>query len=87
MKLGNNKNGLPLHAIRKSQANMPDRSEPTALNVALNAIENLKVTASSHQRTLLVKVMGRKCGYLALMAGVAGGPEAAVLPDFAKLTQ
>jgi 6-phosphofructokinase 1 len=53
----------------------------TALNVALNAIDNLKVTASSLQRTLLVEVMGRKCGYLALMAGVAGGAEAVVLPE------
>jgi len=53
----------------------------TALNVALNAIDNLKVTASSHRRALLVEVMGRKCGYLALMAGVAGGAEAIVLPE------
>ncbi len=53
----------------------------TALNVALNAIDNLKVTASSLQRTFLVEVMGRKCGYLALMAGVAGGAEAVVLPE------
>src|ERR1035438_6005945 len=50
----------------------------TALNVALNAIDNLKITASSHQRVLLVEVMGRKCGFLALMAGVAGGAEAIV---------
>ncbi|MDR3735049.1 MAG: ATP-dependent 6-phosphofructokinase, partial [Acidobacteriaceae bacterium] len=41
----------------------------TALNVALNAIDNLKVTASSHRRALLVEVMGRNCGYLALMSG------------------
>jgi 6-phosphofructokinase 1 len=53
----------------------------TALNVALNAIDNLKVTASSHCRALLVEVMGRKCGYLALMAGIAGGAEAIVLPE------
>lgn len=53
----------------------------TALNVALNAIDNLKVTASSLQRTLLVEVMGRKCGYLALMSGIAGGAEAVVLPE------
>jgi 6-phosphofructokinase 1 len=53
----------------------------TALNVALNAIDNLKVTASSHQRALLVEVMGRKCGYLALMAGIAGGAEAIVIPE------
>ena len=42
----------------------------TALNVALEAIDRLKVTASSHQRAFLVEVMGRKCGYLALMAGI-----------------
>ena len=53
----------------------------TALNVALNAIDNLKVTASSHRRVLLVEVMGRKCGYLALMAGIAGGAEAIVIPE------
>lgn len=52
----------------------------TALNVALNAIDNLKVTAASLQRTFFVEVMGRKCGYLALMSGVAGGAEAVVLP-------
>jgi 6-phosphofructokinase 1 len=53
----------------------------TALNVALEAIDRLKVTASSHQRAFLVEVMGRDCGYLALMAGIAGGAEAIVLPE------
>ncbi|MDR3791966.1 MAG: ATP-dependent 6-phosphofructokinase [Terracidiphilus sp.] len=53
----------------------------TALNVALSAIDNLKVTAAAHSRALLVEVMGRKCGYLALMAGVAGGAEAIVIPE------
>ena len=45
----------------------------TALNIALEAIDRLKITASSHQRAFLVEVMGRDCGYLALMAGIAGG--------------
>jgi 6-phosphofructokinase 1 len=53
----------------------------TALNVALEAIDRLKVTASSHQRAFLVEVMGRECGYLALMAGIAGGAEAIVIPE------
>jgi 6-phosphofructokinase 1 len=53
----------------------------TALNVALEAIDRLKVTASSHQRAFLVEVMGRDCGYLALMAGIAGGAEAVVIPE------
>ncbi len=53
----------------------------TALNVALEAIDQLKVTASSHHRAFIVEVMGRKCGYLALMAGIAGGAECIVLPE------
>jgi len=53
----------------------------TALNIALETIDRLKVTASSHQRAFLVEVMGRNCGYLALMAGIAGGAEAVVIPE------
>jgi 6-phosphofructokinase 1 len=53
----------------------------TALNIALEAIDRLKVTASSHQRAFLVEVMGRNCGYLALMSGIAGGAEAVVIPE------
>jgi len=53
----------------------------TALNIALEAIDRLKVTASSHQRAFLVEVMGRECGYLALMAGIAGGAEAIIIPE------
>ena len=53
----------------------------TALNVALEAIDRLKVTASSHHRAFLVEVMGRECGYLALMSALAGGAEAVVVPE------
>ena len=53
----------------------------TALNIALEAIDRLKTTASSHQRAFLVEVMGRDCGYLALMAAIAGGAEAVVIPE------
>ncbi|MBM4243279.1 MAG: 6-phosphofructokinase [Deltaproteobacteria bacterium] len=53
----------------------------TALNIAIEAIDRLKVTASSHERAFLVEVMGRDCGYLALMAALAGGAEAVVLPE------
>jgi 6-phosphofructokinase 1 len=53
----------------------------TALDIALEAIDRLKVTASSHQRAFLVEVMGRDCGYLALMSAIAGGAEAVVLPE------
>jgi 6-phosphofructokinase 1 len=53
----------------------------TALNIALEAIDRLKVTASSHQRAFLIEVMGRDCGYLALMSGIAGGAEYILLPE------
>ncbi|MEW6217088.1 MAG: ATP-dependent 6-phosphofructokinase, partial [Candidatus Bipolaricaulota bacterium] len=53
----------------------------TALNVALESIDRLKTTASSHGRAFLVEVMGRNCGYLALMVGIAGGAEAVVIPE------
>lgn len=53
----------------------------TALNVALEAIDRLRATASSHSRAMLVEVMGRNSGYLALMAGIAGGAEVIVVPE------
>lgn len=53
----------------------------TALNIALEAIDRLKITASAQQRAFLVEVMGRDCGYLALMAGIAGGAEFVVIPE------
>ncbi len=53
----------------------------TALNIALEAIDRLKVTASSHHRAFIVEVMGRNHGYLALMAGIAGGAEMIVIPE------
>lgn len=53
----------------------------TALNIALEAIDRLKVTATSHTRCFLLEVMGRGCGYLALMAAMAGGAEMAVIPE------
>jgi 6-phosphofructokinase 1 len=53
----------------------------SAIDVALEAIDRLKVTGASHQRAFLIEVMGRKCGYLALMAGLAGGADSIVIPE------
>jgi 6-phosphofructokinase 1 len=47
----------------------------TAINVTLQAIDHLRTTGSSHNRAFLVETMGRNCGYLAIMAGLAGGAE------------
>ena len=53
----------------------------TAINVTLEAIDRLRTTASSHQRAFLVETMGRDCGYIALMSGIAGGAEVIALPE------
>jgi len=53
----------------------------TALDIALEAIDRLRVTASAHGRVFLVELMGRKCGYLTLLAGLTGGAEAIVIPE------
>jgi len=54
----------------------------TALNTALDAIDRIKDTASSHHRAHVVEVMGRGSGYLALMSAIAGGAEAVLVPEF-----
>ena len=53
----------------------------TAVNITLEAIDRLRTTASSHQRAFVVETMGRDCGYIALMAGIAGGAEVIALPE------
>ena len=78
--------GLPVVGIASTIDNDLCGSEitigvDTALNVALEAIDRIKVTASSHERAFLVEVMGRNCGYLALISGIAGGAESIVLPE------
>jgi 6-phosphofructokinase 1 len=81
-----NEMGLPTVGVASTIDNDLTGSEitigvDTALNIALEAIDRLKVTASSHQRAFLVEVMGRDCGYLALMAAIAGGAETVVIPE------
>jgi 6-phosphofructokinase 1 len=53
----------------------------TAINVTLGAIDHLRTTGSSHNRAFLVETMGRDCGYLATMAGLAGGAEVISIPE------
>jgi len=53
----------------------------TALNTMVDAIDKIKDTASSHNRAFLIQVMGRKCGYLALVGGIVGGAEVTVIPE------
>lgn len=54
----------------------------TACNTALQAIDKIRDTASSHNRHFLVEVMGRSSGFLALYVGIAGGAETILTPEF-----
>lgn len=53
----------------------------TAVNTALMAIGNTRDTSSSHGRTTIIEVMGRRCGDIALYAGLAGGAETILVPE------
>jgi 6-phosphofructokinase 1 len=82
------KRGVPVIAIPASIDNdipFTDMSlgVDTALNNILHAVDCLKDTASSHDRTFVVETMGRDCGYLALVSGIACGAEYALIPESA----
>ncbi len=53
----------------------------SAVNTALEAIDKIRDTATSHERSFIVEVMGRTAGYIALLAGLAGGAEYIILPE------
>lgn len=53
----------------------------TALNTILDAINKLRDTASAHRRIVVLEVMGRTCGWLAMMAAIAGGAEYVLVPE------
>ncbi|MEG1509310.1 MAG: 6-phosphofructokinase [Clostridia bacterium] len=53
----------------------------TAVNTVLSAINNLRDTMTSHDRVSIIEVMGRKCGDIALYAGIAGGAEIILVPE------
>jgi 6-phosphofructokinase 1 len=53
----------------------------TAVNTVIEAIDKIRDTATSHERTYVVEVMGRNAGDIALVAGVAGGAESVIIPE------
>ena len=53
----------------------------TAANTIVDAINKLRDTASAHRRIMLVEVMGRNSGWLAMMSGIAGGAEFVLVPE------
>jgi 6-phosphofructokinase 1 len=53
----------------------------TAVNNVVDAITKIRDTATSHERTFIVEVMGRNSGFIALQAGLAGGAESILIPE------
>ena len=53
----------------------------TAVNIAMEAIDRLHTTAESHQRIMVVEIMGRHAGWIATYAGIAGGADIILIPE------
>jgi len=80
-KLGTNVLGLP--GTIDNDINGTDNTIgfDTAVDTVVGAIRKLRDTASSHGRTIIIEVMGRKSGWIALKSGLAGGAEAILVPE------
>lgn len=59
----------------------------TAMNTAMEAIDKLRDTASSHERCSIIEVMGRQAGYIALNVGIACGAEVILIPEIAHTVE
>jgi 6-phosphofructokinase 1 len=80
------KEGVPVLGVPKTIDNDLGATDQTfgfdtALYVATEAIDRLHTTAESHQRVLIVEVMGRHAGWIALHAGIAGGADVILVPE------
>ncbi|WNM32099.1 6-phosphofructokinase [Streptomyces sp. Li-HN-5-11] len=81
-----NAQGVPLVGVPKTIDNDVSGTDytfgfNTAVGVATEAIDRLHTTAESHMRTLVVEVMGRHSGWIALHAGIAGGANVILIPE------
>ncbi len=84
--------GIPLVGIPKTIDNDVNGTDytfgfDTALAIATEAIDRLHTTAESHDRVMVVEVMGRHAGWIALESGVAGGADVILLPEFPSAIQ
>lgn len=79
--------GLPVVGVPKTIDNDiagTDRTFgfDTAVSIATEAIDRLHTTAESHDRVMVVEVMGRHAGWLAVTSGIAGGADVVLIPEF-----
>ena len=80
------KGGLNLVCIPKTIDNDVGTTEvsigyDTAVQVVTEALDNLQPTAASHDRVMILEVMGRDAGHIALVAGIAGGADVILIPE------
>lgn len=78
--------GFPLIAIPKTIDNDLGLTEnaigySTAVDVATEALDRLQPTAASHQRVMILEVMGRDAGHIAMASGIAGGADVILVPE------
>jgi 6-phosphofructokinase 1 len=81
------KRGVPVIGVPKTIDNDIDGTDQTfgfdtAINIATEALDRLHTTAEAHSRVLVVELMGREAGWIALEAGMAGGADLVLLPEF-----
>jgi 6-phosphofructokinase 1 len=79
--------GLPIVGVPKTIDNDVRGTEQTfgfqtAVNIATEALDRLHTTAGAHHRVMVAEVMGRYAGWLALHAGLAGGADVILIPEF-----
>lgn len=77
---------IPMVAIPKTIDNDVHLTEDaigfnTAVNVAVDALDRLQPTAASHHRVMVLELMGRDAGHIALHAGIAGGADVILIPE------
>jgi ATP-dependent phosphofructokinase / diphosphate-dependent phosphofructokinase len=78
--------GLPLVGVPKTIDNDLSGTDytfgfDTAVTIATEAIDRLHTTAESHNRVMVVEVMGRHAGWIAVMSGIAGGADVILIPE------
>ena len=81
-----NAEGVPVVGVPKTIDNDLGATDytfgfDTAVNIAMEAIDRLHTTAESHHRALIIEVMGRHVGWIALHAGMAGGANVILIPE------
>ncbi len=78
--------GVPVIGVPKTIDNDIDGTDvtfgfDTALNIATEALDRLHTTAEAHHRVMILELMGREAGFIALHAGVSGGADVILIPE------